>query len=501
MEPRPERHPRSRNSHASQVIPPTSIVLPAQTQSIGISSEPHAGVTAYAQFEPGCTLRCLESYVFGSWTILKSICIPASVEIIESYLFVSQDCADDPSDSNFFPPLETVTFEPHSKLRRIDDDAFFRCNSLESIILPASVTEIGGRSFENCGLRSIEIESGSPYYHTRDSFIADVTDRFIVRYFGRRSDVAVWDHVDVIGPACFEDSSVSRVTFGPFSRLSVIHEGGFGNCQVLESIAIPSTVTYLGTDCFRVCKSLRTVFFGPESQLATVGETAFEGCVSLESLVLPSSIQTIGPKAFEGCKGLVTVAFEAGSQLAAFPKQLFRGCLSLHSLTVPAAVEVIGKECFAECERLALVLFDSNAQLVRIETRAFFKCRALQSFFVPARVESIGLACFMECYSLPRLGFASPSSLRELMDLPPRLWPQAIPDSVEVVRIAADIDRHIDHLLEFGCESKLAIFQHRPLACRFHLRCFLRSPGQCVKRFREALEFEDNRPCWPFHSG
>jgi hypothetical protein len=53
---------------------------------------------------------------------------------------------------------------------------------------------------------------------------------------------------------------------------------------------------------------------------------------------------------------------------------------------------------------------------------------------LPSSVESVGLLSFIYCRALSSLSFASPSHLRELLDLPPWLSGLvSIPDSVEVL--------------------------------------------------------------------
>jgi hypothetical protein len=169
---------------------------------------------------------------------------------------------------------------------------------------------------------------------------------------------------------------------------------------------------------------------------------------------------------------------------------VFQGCSSLQSLAVPSSLEVIDEGCFAKCKSHAVVRFELDSKLARIDERAFQDCSSLRSFFVPGRVECIGVGCFVGCSSLTTLDFEHPCNLRELLNLPPRLSElQTIPDSVEVLQILADPNHEVDYVLQFGSESKLAVFQHRPLQGGCQLRCFLRVPGQCSRRFRDGLEF------------
>jgi hypothetical protein len=78
---------------------------------------------------------------------LCSICIPSSVEIIDSQCF------------DFCYGLRQVTFEPVSKLQEIRESAFARCAALHSICIPSSVQVMGPRCLGDCA--GVTFEPGS----------------------------------------------------------------------------------------------------------------------------------------------------------------------------------------------------------------------------------------------------------------------------------------------------------------------------------------------------
>lgn len=69
---------------------------------------------------------------------LESVKIPANVTEIRDYAF--SDCFN----------LKTVTFAPNSKCKIIGDYAFTNCLKLTEINLPNSITQIGIQAFEGC---------------------------------------------------------------------------------------------------------------------------------------------------------------------------------------------------------------------------------------------------------------------------------------------------------------------------------------------------------------
>jgi hypothetical protein len=88
--------------------------------------------------------------LFACDSVLKSICIPSSVEIL---------CEDCFRSCNH---LSSVIFEMGRKLSAIKHGAFAKCLSLTSICIPAAVKTLGTSCFEYCiKLLSVTFESRS----------------------------------------------------------------------------------------------------------------------------------------------------------------------------------------------------------------------------------------------------------------------------------------------------------------------------------------------------
>jgi hypothetical protein len=92
-------------------------------------------------FEPGSKLTQIGVTAFFECSLLTSICIPANVESIQKQGFFI--CTS----------LVTVTFEPGSKLTRIEEEAFAKCYSLRSLVIPAQLETMARGVF--CGCTSL----------------------------------------------------------------------------------------------------------------------------------------------------------------------------------------------------------------------------------------------------------------------------------------------------------------------------------------------------------
>jgi hypothetical protein len=258
--------------------------------------------------------------------------------------------------------LLALSFEPDSRLRRIDQSAFDECESLRWITIPASVEILGEKCFSSC-------------------------------------------------------ISLLRISFQSHSQLRRIECGAFSGCRSLQSICIPASVEILRTSCFCNCGSLSAVSFESGSRLSEIGEQVFFLCFSLKSICIPSSVRVLGSKCFghtqferQGCRSLSDVIFESESQLVRIEAMTFEGCSALRSICIPASVELLSEACFVSCINLSVVSFESGSHLKRIEHRAF-EGISVKSIFIPRSVESIGSMCFAHCLCLDELTFECWSKL------------------------------------------------------------------------------------------
>jgi hypothetical protein len=357
------------------------------------------------------------------------------------------DLADEPPSS----PLESVTFDPESSLREIEQLAFFGCDSLVSICLPASLQRIDGKSLAGCGLREITIDPGNPFMHVTGRFIMDVNNRSLIHCCVEEEEVRIPSEIETFASSCFAYSDdVRTLLFDEIVHLSVIEDCAFHDSTSLQSICIPASVKSLGSSCFADCRELRVVLFCPGSQLERTGFKAFDTCLSLQSITLPPSL------------------------------------------------EAIPESCFAFCKSLEEVTLLRNSKLVRIELRAFAECPLLRSIRIPPRVEFVGDCCFSGCASLSNFEFSWPCRLQELLDLPPR-WqgPAEIPDSVEILRFVQDPEYPRE--LSFGRESRLVKVAVRDAEPPQRRRSLPVVSTRSLKALRSNLEFEDMvSQFWPY---
>ena len=230
-----------------------------------------------------------------------------------------------------------------------------------------------------------------------------------------------------IGSSVFSDCSLlGTVTFGKDSKLEIIGNNAFNNCDALTSIEIPSSVTSIeysafyncsnltsieipsgvtsiGSSVFSDCSLLGTVTFGEDSKLESIGSSAFADCDALTSIEIPSRVTSIGYSAFSDCSLLGTVTFGEGSKLESIGNNAFSNCSNLTSIKIPSSVTSIGSSAFSNCSSLGTVKFGEDSKLESIGNNAFSNCSNLNSIEIPSRVTSIGERAFEGCSALKKV--------------------------------------------------------------------------------------------------
>ena len=198
---------------------------------------------------------------------------------------------------------------------------FYGCGSIESLVIPNSVTTIGSYAFSGCtsltyneydnayylgndtnkylvlvkataeDIISCEINQGTNVIYSYAFY--NCTSLTSVKYLGKIED---WCNIS------FADSTANPLYNGASLYLSG---------ELVTELVIPNTVTEIKAYAFYNCTSLTSIVI-PDS-VTTIGNYAFCKCTSLTSIEIPDSVTTIGERAFSSCTSL-TIYCDAQSQ-------------------------------------------------------------------------------------------------------------------------------------------------------------------------------------------
>ena len=298
--------------------------------------------------------------------------------------------------------------------RAFNADDIEACSNLTSIIIPDSVTSIGGSAFSGCtSLTSITIP----------------------------------DSVTSIGGSAFyKCTRLTSITI-PESVTS-IEDWAFYNCTSLASITIPESVTSIGDYAFDECTSLTSITI-PDSVIS-IGDWAFDGCTSLTSITIPESVTSIGDYAFFSCSGLASITIP--DSVTSIGGSAFDGCTSLTSITIPDSVTNIGEGAFGWCTSLTEIIVDSNNKLYiskngilfdkNLEIIVCYPGGKIGSFTIPDSVTSVGDYAFNGCTGLTSVTI--PDSVTSIRSSAfwgcTGLTSITIPDSVTSIRFGTFFD-------------------------------------------------------------
>ena len=191
--------------------------------------------------------------------------------------------------SNIVFPKTVIYNDIRYIVNSIQDNAFYGCNNLGSILIPETVTRIGYSAFQECrNLKDINIPNSvisigyMAFYQTS--------------WYNNQSSGIVY-----AGKVAYTFKGTM-----PSNTEIVLKDGTIGvadnfcsNYSQLKHITFPNSLQVIGQKAFCDCTNLDSIIF-PDS-LKIIDNYAFQGCNSFRSIVIPKSVINIGISAFYNC--------------------------------------------------------------------------------------------------------------------------------------------------------------------------------------------------------
>ena len=216
---------------------------------------------------------------------------------------------------------------------------------------------------------------------TIDKFV--IEDGILTKYTGNEADIIIPDGVTEIADRVF----LSR--------------------SFIKSVTFPEGLKKIGDFAFCGCSGLVSVTFNEDLEI--IGNDAFYGAAFGEvkgvngSLAIPSSVSYIGYEAFCNCTYLGEVIFENdGNVPIEFGEKdgnnsMFRACPNLKKVTLPDRMVAVPAYAFQNCPSLEEVTF-GNATMT-IGSLAFNKCSSYKELICPTTLKTIEKYAFSLDYS------------------------------------------------------------------------------------------------------
>ena len=326
---------------------------------------------------------------FQKCSTLISVVIPNSVTNIGYYAFSS--CSS----------LSSVTIGKN--VTTIGGYAFAWCeNSLTSITLPENITSIASHAFYECDKLVSVVWNAKKVNEVDDIFDCERIKTFV---FG--------DSVEYIPASlCRNMSSLTSITIG--SNVTSIGDYAFSKCTSLSSVTIPNSVTTVGGGVFYGCSALESVVLSENiTELPSYNQGDygfFCECSSLKSISIPHGVTNIENNAFYGCSSLTktnytgdvaswcNIKFGYSANPMSYSHNFYINDQEIKDLIIPNSVDSIHGYAFYGCSSLTSITIPNS--VTSIGYNAFSDCSSLTSVTIPNSVTSIGYNAFSDCSSL-----------------------------------------------------------------------------------------------------
>ena len=389
---------------------PTSLKTVVITSAKSIASNAFYGCTKLTSVTIPDTVTSIGSSAFNGCTSLESITLPfvgasltGSSNTHFGYIFGASQNSD---NATYVPTnLKTVVI---TSAQKIASYAFYKCESLTSIVIPDSVTSIGQNSFQACAkLTSITLPfvggslTGSSYTHFGYIFGASQNSDN-ASYVPTSLKTVVITSAQKIGSYAFNKCSKLTSIVIPDS-VTTIERYAFNGCTSLNSITLPFVgISREGTSNLHfgyifgaysysdnatyVPTSLREVVITSATSIAA---NAFYKCESLTSVVIPDTVTSIGSRAFAGCTSLESIALP-------FVGASSDDTTNTHFGYLFGASSYSNNANYVPSSLITVAITSAKS----IDSYAFKKCTKITSIVISDTITSIGSYAFDECSGL-----------------------------------------------------------------------------------------------------
>lgn len=250
-------------------------------------------------------------------------------------------------------------------------------------------------------------------------FPSDATSVGGFQYSSSLNSVILPDSVTTINSQAFLDSSLSSITM-PANSVITISDQAFSGCDNLASIQLPQSLESIGDYAFANCTSLNKIII-PDG-VYTIGASAFNSCSNLASIYVGASVNSIGNKPFNGqvkiavsplnetydsrndCGAVIhtsTNKLVCGTARSIIPdgvvsigQNAFNREYDLTSIVIPDSVKTIEFGAFAYCNKVTHLDLGS---VVTLRSTAFDGLSSLNEIEIPDSVTTIEQSAFGGC--------------------------------------------------------------------------------------------------------
>lgn len=310
--------------------------------------------------------------------------------------------------------LTSADLSVFTELESIGNYAFARCGSLEKIILPSSLKEVGMLVFYECdNLKEIVFNSLPKI--SRQTFanlnhevkiVINYNDKVIEKVVNNNTKFVEFmkDHKCELTDDKFVNGIVfERKEDGTFIldycfnnelkdfkvnefidlKISSCNIGALGNQELINDVIFDENLNELAEWLFEDCYSLYTVDL-QNTNIKVLNKHIFENCYCLKEVLLPNTLTEILEYAFENCNELNRLTFASQTvipNVLVIPENInsihqfaFHNCNSFTRIEIKSNKTRINSFAFDGLDRLEEITLPNNYDINNIEDGAFVNC-------------------------------------------------------------------------------------------------------------------------------
>ena len=403
----------------------------------------------------GDSVEHIPAYLCYEMNKLSELSIPASLQTIGTDAFYNCsgitsikwnaiECENYTVSTAPFNSISSniTSFIFGNEVKHIPAYLCYNINKLADVTITNNVTTIGINAFEGCtnlntivwnAIKSKNFEESTspfnPICTKITSFIfgeeVEHIPSYICNGMAKVSPKVIPNSVKTIGKYAFWGTRVYKTnweegvlyidsclikaeneelkdTYSIKEGTRLIADEAFLDCNVLTSLSLASTISYVGNDAFSGCTNLTEIVI--PNNIVYMGWNVFSECYRLSSIIWNvkkcDDFENYETSPFYDIRERIT-SFKFGNEVEYIPAFLCYDMSNIPQISLPSSVKVIGKYAFAYCDDLTFLVISDG--VTTINDCAFSGCRYVNELLIGKSVEHIGTHVFQNCYNIDNI--------------------------------------------------------------------------------------------------